>query len=158
MAAILLNKISAKAPRFILQQLGRIYPPFIGMGLKIDYIAKDISRVQVSMPLTFFNRNYVGTHFGGSLFAMSDPFFMIILIHLLGKKYVVWDLEATIQYVSPGRGTVYADFSITEEEVNWIKEQLQTKKKIVFEKTAEILNADSEVVARVHKKIYIRNK
>lgn len=53
-----------------------IYPPFLGAGIRVK-ISKDVKTVDVVMKLTFWNRNYVKTHFGGSLYAMCDPFFFL---------------------------------------------------------------------------------
>ena len=30
----------------------------------------------VKLTLRWYNRNYVGTHFSGNLFTMTDPFYM----------------------------------------------------------------------------------
>lgn len=95
----------ALAPR--LKALGfraalRLYPPYLGAGIRVEEIAPDLRRVVVAMPLTRLNRNYVGTHFGGSLFAMTDPFYMLMLIQNLGPRYVVWDKRSSIRFRKPG--------------------------------------------------------
>src|SRR5262249_43930574 len=113
-----LEKQRIKLTRFV-----RFYPPFLGAGVKVDSISKDFSTIEVSMPLKFWNKNYVGTHFGGSLYTMCDPFFMLILIPQLGPDYIVWDKAATIRFKRPGRGTVKARFHISADTVEDIRAQ-----------------------------------
>ena len=95
----------------------RIYPPFLGAGVRVRDAAPDLSRVEVEMPLTFWNQNFVGTQFGGSLYAMCDPFFMLMLMRRLGPDYVVWDKAARIEFLRPGRGTVSAVFELSDQQV-----------------------------------------
>jgi hypothetical protein len=52
-----------------------LYPPYLGAGVRITRISDDFRDVEVEMPLRFYNRNYFGTHFGGSLYSMCDPFY-----------------------------------------------------------------------------------
>jgi len=84
-------------PKKILFRILQFYPPFLGAGIKVK-VSKDVKTVDVSMKLTFWNRNYVGTHFGGSLYAMCDPFFFFLLMENLGMKYIVWDKGASISF------------------------------------------------------------
>src|ERR1039458_6644721 len=56
-----------------LRRLVNLWPPFLGAGIRIKHIAPDMKAVDVEMKLRWWNANYVGTHFGGSLFAMTDP-------------------------------------------------------------------------------------
>ena len=91
------------------------YAPYWGAGIAIDKIDLDNYAIRVKMPLTRSNRNIVGTHFGGSLYSMVDPFYMLILMHHLGNKYIVWDKSASISFLSPGRSTVYADIRLSAE-------------------------------------------
>src|SRR6218665_3322789 len=60
-----------------------LYPPFLGAGVRVQRISEDFLEVDVAMRLRWFNRNYVGVHFGGSLYAMTDPFFMLMLMQCL---------------------------------------------------------------------------
>ncbi|MBK8671426.1 MAG: DUF4442 domain-containing protein [Bacteroidetes bacterium] len=80
-----------------------IYPPYLGAGIKLKSVNEEFTKIVVEMPLTRLNKNYVGTHFGGSLYAMCDPFFMLILIEHLGKDYIVWDSAAKIEFKKPER-------------------------------------------------------
>jgi len=110
------------------------------------------------MPLRFFNRNYVGTHFGGSLYAMCDPFFMLILINNLGPDYIVWDKAATIRFKRPGTRLVKAVFHVPEERIEEIRAQVQAQGKVEPQFQALVKDADGNVIAEVDKLLYVRKK
>lgn len=110
------------SPRWF-RLLFNIYPFYLGAGIRVAEIARDWRRVRVRMPLRWFNRNYVGTHFGGSLYAMTDPFLMIMAIRNLGRDFVVWDKAAAIEFVSPGRGTVMAEFRLDEADLERMRQE-----------------------------------
>lgn len=135
-----------------------IWPPFLGAGIKLTHITPDLREIRVEMKLRWFNSNYVGTHFGGSLYAMTDPFYMIMLIENLGRDYIVWDKSAQIQYKRPGRGKVSADFKLTQEQINQIRADADSAPKVepVFE--IPVLDEAGEVVALVQRTIYVRRK
>ena len=99
-----------------------IYPPYLGAGIRPRLVDPDNWIFKVSMPLRFYNRNYVGTHFGGSLYSMCDPFFMLILMQKLGRDYIVWDKASEIRFLKPGRGRVEAEFAIPDERVEVFRE------------------------------------
>jgi hypothetical protein len=80
------------------------YPPYLGAGVRVRHISDDFRDVTVSMGLGWYNRNYVGTQFGGSLYSMVDPFYMLMLMENLGRQYIVWDKAADIDFISPGKG------------------------------------------------------
>jgi acyl-coenzyme A thioesterase PaaI-like protein len=101
-----------------------LYPPYLGAGVRVTHIAKDLRRFDVSMPLRFYNRNYVGTQFGGSLYSLCDPFYMLMVFDALGDGYVVWDKAASILFVRPGRGRVHATFEVSAEEIKRICRQV----------------------------------
>ena len=106
------------------------WPPLWGAGIHVDHISKDYREIDVSLKLKFWNRNYVGTQYGGSLYSMTDPFYMLMLLRLMGKNYIVWDKGATIRFIKPGMSKVYAQFRLTEGQIAEFKEELKTKKKI----------------------------
>lgn len=135
-----------------------VWPPFWGAGIRVRVIAADWSYVQVELRQGLLNRNFVGTHFGGSLFAMADPFHMLMLLHLLGKDYVVWDHAAEIEYLKPGRGTVRAEFSVKPEQVGRLRQEAADGSKLLPEFLVEIRDRDAELVARVRKRLYVRLK
>ena len=142
--------------RFGTQAAMNVYPPYAAAGVMIDYISDDYSEIRVSMNLHPLNKNYVGTHFGGSLYSMCDPFYMLILMRRLGNTYIVWDKSATIDFLRPGTGTVSAKFQVSDQEIAYIKDQVAEKKKIdhVFE--TQITAEDGSVVARLKKVLYVR--
>lgn len=134
------------------------YPPFLGAGIRVIHIAADWRHVRVAMALRWYNRNAVGTHFGGSLFAMSDPFFMLMAMHNLGREFVVWDKGAEIEFVAPGRSQVTAEFSLSEGDLEEMRAQTQGGKKFERWLLAEIRGADGALVARVRRQLYVRRK
>ena len=135
-----------------------LWPPFLGAGIKVKHITADFREVVVSMKLRWYNRNYVGTHFGGSLAAMTDPFYMLMLIHILGSEYTVWDKTSTIDFIAPGRGTVTARFSLNDDQIAEIKNETASGNAYFHELSVDIVNESDEVVARVNKKLYVRKK
>lgn len=110
------------------------------------------------MKLSFYNKNYVGSHFGGALFAMTDPFYMLMLMNLLGRDYVVWDKAAAINFVSPGRTTVTADFHVTEAMLADIKAHTANGEKYEPTYRIDVLDTSGKLVARIDKTLYIRRK
>ena len=135
------------------------WPPFLGAGIRVRSIADDFRDAVVELKLGRLNRNYVGTHFGGSLYAMTDPFFMIMLLHNLGGEYLVWDKSGSIEYVAPGRGTVRAHFVLTEARIAEIKAQAAGGERLLPEFQAEVRHAhDDSLVALVRKTLYVRLK
>jgi len=134
------------------------YPPFLGAGIRIKERSPDFRSFLVEMPLLFRNRNYVGVQFGGSLYSMCDPFFMLILLENLGPEYIVWDKSARIEFLKTGTGTVRARFEIGEERLADIRKTVQEKRKTEEFFTAEVLDEKNEVIARVEKTIYIRRR
>ena len=135
-----------------------LWPPFLGAGIRVKHIATDYREVIVTMKLRWYNRNYVGTHFGGSLAAMTDPFYMLMLIHLLGKEYIVWDKTSTIDFITPGRGTVTARFRLNDDQIAEIKNETADGKAYFPALSVDIVNESGEVVACVNKKLYVRKK
>jgi acyl-coenzyme A thioesterase PaaI-like protein len=135
-----------------------LWPPFLGAGIHVRSISADWSEAVVELRARWLNRNYVGTHFGGSLFAMTDPFFALLLMHRLGSQYLVWDQAARIDFVAPGHGTVSARFSLPEERVTEIRAQAEGGGKLLPQFEAEIRDREGALVASVHKTLYVRLK
>jgi acyl-coenzyme A thioesterase PaaI-like protein len=150
--------MNSRWQRMRFQLLVNIYPPYLGAGVRVTRIADDFSAIEVEMRLRPWNRNYVGSHFGGSLFSMVDPFFMIMLIELLGPGYVVWDKAGTIRFRRPGRGTVRARLEISPERVQEIRQAVDAAGKVEPAFRVEIRDAQGEVVAEVEKLISVKKK
>jgi hypothetical protein len=142
----------------ILLKLINFWPPFWGAGIHVDHISKDFLEIDVSLKLRFWNKNYVGTQYGGSLYSMTDPFYMLMLINLLGKEFIVWDKGATIKFLKPGVGKVFAEFRITPGQIEEILEELKTKKKIEPILKVYVKDDAGVVIAEVDKVLYIKNK
>jgi acyl-coenzyme A thioesterase PaaI-like protein len=138
-------------------RLLNLYPPYLGAGVRVRPSA-DLRTFEVRMKIRFWNRNYVGTAFGGSLYAMCDPFFMLILIEALGHDYVVWDKAATIRFRRPGRGTVMATFHIPQERIDEIRAAADAGGKVEPVFTVDVVDEKGEVVADVEKLLYVRRK
>ena len=135
-----------------------LYPPYWGTGITVRSISPDYRETCVQMKMRWYNRNYVKTHFGGSLYAMTDPFFMLMLIHILGDEFVVWDKAAHIDFIKPGQGTVTANFLIKGEQIEKIINNTSDGQKYYPEFSVDIVNEAGEKVARVIKTLYIRKK
>jgi acyl-coenzyme A thioesterase PaaI-like protein len=135
-----------------------LYPPYLGAGVRVYHISKDYRHIKVKMPLYFFNRNYFGTHFGGSIYSMTDPFYVIMLVNNLGKDYIVWDKSAEIEFLKPGKGTLYADFFLTEEELDLIRSNTQNGKRFYPEFWVEVRDEAGDQVARIKKTLYVKRK
>ena len=112
--------------------------------------------IDVEMKLRFWNANYVGTHFGGSLFAMTDAFYMLMLMANLGRDYIVWDKAATIRYRKPGKGTVRAEFRLADSQIEDIREKLKTLPKYEPVFVVEVKDEAGVVIAEVEKVLHVR--
>jgi acyl-coenzyme A thioesterase PaaI-like protein len=134
------------------------WPPFLFSGITVLEVAKDFRDAKVRLKKKMLTSNYVGTLFGGSLFAMTDPFYMVMVLKNLGKDYIVWDKRSEIEYVSPGKVTVYADFHLSDAELEEIKDEVAANGKYLKWFEVDIKSADGTVVAIVKKQIYIRKK
>ncbi|MDD5175389.1 MAG: DUF4442 domain-containing protein [Sterolibacterium sp.] len=145
-------KLNAGALRFAMN----LWPPFVGAGIRVLDIAPDHRSAKVRLCMRWYNRNYNGTQFGGSLYAMTDAFFAMILIWNLGRGYAVWDKEARIQYKRPGRGAVTASFVLTDAQIAEVRAKTASGEKFEPTYRVDVVDAAGQVVATVDKTIYIR--
>ncbi|HVO65341.1 MAG TPA: DUF4442 domain-containing protein [Syntrophales bacterium] len=141
-----------------LKLLINLYPPYLGTGITVKSISPDYREICVQMKMRWYNRNYVKSHFGGSLYAMTDPFFMLMLMHILGKDFIVWDKAAHIDFIKPSEGTVTARFLIGEDRIEKIIDKTADGQKYFPEFSVDIENEAGEKVAHVVKTLYIRKK
>jgi len=141
----------------ILHKVVNLYPPFLGAGIKVRFNEKE-QRAVVTLKLGFFNRNYVGTHYGGSLYSMCDPFYMILLIDRLGPGYIVWDRSASIVFKRPGTGTVKAEFFISDDRLREIRDEADRTGKSLPVFTVDVTDRENRVVATVEKHLSVRKK
>lgn len=138
----------------IREKLINFYPPLLGAGIRARTV--DERTVEVKLKMTPLNRNIVGVHFGGSLYAMCDPWFMLILMRLLGRDYIVWDKAASIQFKKPGRGTMRARFHIPPERVEQIRLEADRNGKIEPTFSVNVMDEAGQVIASVEKLLYVR--
>jgi len=145
---------SARALRRILN----LWPPFLFAGIRVLEVSDDMRRARVVLKRHWYNRNFVGTHFGGSLFAMTDPFWMILVMRGLGRDYIVWDKAGEIDFVAPGREAVYATFHLDDALLDEIRAATADGGKYLRWCETAVCTAGGEVVARVRKQLYVRRK
>jgi acyl-coenzyme A thioesterase PaaI-like protein len=134
-----------------------IWPPFLFSGIRIVSISDNFREAVIELRDRKLNMNYVGVHFGGAIFAMTDPFYMLLAMNLLGRGYVVWDKAARIEYLKPGKATLRAHFKITDEMLADVRANTQNDGDKYFPEWAvDVKSAEGETVARVFKTLYIR--
>lgn len=153
-----MKNITFKLRQLFLEKSINFYAPFLGAGIKLDHVSRDYRHARVSMALTILNKNYMGTQFGGSLYAMVDPWYMLMLIKNLGPGYIVWDKAATINFRKPGTRKVFAEFTLTQGIIDEIKVQLETTVKMDKIFKVEIKDDTGKLIADVDKVLYIRKK
>ncbi|MBV9492860.1 MAG: DUF4442 domain-containing protein [Acidobacteria bacterium] len=142
----------------ILRWKFNLYPAYRGTGARVTYIAADFHEIRVKLPLSLRTRNYVGTIFGGSMYASVDPMYMIMLIRLLGRDYIVWDKAATIRFRKPGRTTLRATFRIEDEELDAIRAATESGSAIDRVYHVQLIDAEGVVHAEIEKVLYVRRK
>ena len=135
----------------------RVFPCYRGTGARVTYIASDFREIRVRLPLSWRTYNYVGTIFGGSMFAAADPIYMIMLIRILGDGYTVWDKAGAIRFLKPGRATLYGTFVVDESTTDEIVESLRTQRSIDRVFSVTLVDAEGVPHAEVEKTIFIRN-
>ena len=134
------------------------FPAYRGSGGRVTYIADDMKTIRIKVPLNWRTRNYVGTIYGGSMYGAIDPIYMLMFIKLLGPKYIVWDKAATIRFKRPGRTTLTAEFTVTDEELSSIRSELEQKEKIDRVYTVDLLDMDKVICASFEKTIHFSKK
>lgn len=144
--------------RDYLLKLWNFWPPFLFSGISAEKVSKDYRHIVSRLKLRFWNANFVGTQYGGSIFSLADPFYMIMLIKNLGPEYVVWDKSARINYLKPGKTDLSAEFKLSEEDLEGIRKAVAETGKIEWSRVIDIKNAQGEIVAQVEKIISIKKK
>jgi acyl-coenzyme A thioesterase PaaI-like protein len=135
-----------------------LFPVYRRTGARISYISSDWQEVHIKLPLNWKTRNYVGTIFGGSMYAAVDPIYMVMLIRLLGRKYVVWDKAATIQFKQPGRNVLTAKFIVSSEELASIRAALEAQKTLDRVYKIDLVDKGGNICAVVEKTIHFKKK
>ena len=147
-----------KLPPGLFRRGLNLWPPFVGAGVRVTRVSDDYREVDVTLKLGLLNRNYFGTQFGGSMFAMTDPFFALMMLQNLGAGYVVWDKAGSIRYLKPGRGDVHARFRLDEVAIE--RARRATARGGRHEPTfrVAIVDADGATIAEVETTLYIRRQ
>lgn len=140
------------------RRLLNLWPPFLCNSIRVQALSEDYSRARVVLRLRPWNRNYVRSQFGGNLFAMTDPFWMLLAMHRLGSDYYVWDKAGMIDFVAPGREDVYASFHLDDAAVEELRAAATGGTKVLRWFETEVATASGEVIARVRKQLYVRLK
>lgn len=135
-----------------------LYPPFLGMGIRVRTFRDDFTRFEVELRARWYNRNLFGTHFGGSLYAMSDPFFVFIITMNLGSGYIVWDKSAVVDFIEPAKGTILGVFEVSKERLEEIRAEVDKLGKNTYHFEADLVDEAGRAVARVRKEVYVRSK
>lgn len=135
-----------------------LFPAYRGTGGRVLYIASDWREVKIKLPLNWRTRNYVGTIFGGSIYGAIDPFYMLMLMHILGPGYTVWDKAAIIRFRRPGKSVLFADFHLSDEEIEEIKNLADGAASIDRVYNVELKDRDGVVHAHIEKTLYISKK
>ena len=141
-----------------LRHVLNLWPPFLFSGVHVTAVTADYRHARVELRMRPWNRNYVGTHFGGSLFAMTDPFWMLLVMQSLGRDYIVWDRAGAIEFVKPGRGTVHARFDLEDATLDELRNATAGGAKALHWFATDVIDAGGYVVARMRKQLYIRRK
>ncbi|MEO6171107.1 MAG: DUF4442 domain-containing protein [Lysobacter sp.] len=141
-----------------LRHILNLWPPFLFSGVHVSRLDADYRHARVELRMRPWNRNYVGTHFGGSLFAMTDPFWMLLVMKSLGGEYLVWDKAGDIEFVKPGRGTVHARFVLETEVLEQLRHAAAGGGKVLHWFETDVVDDAGDVVSRVRKQLYIRRK
>ena len=135
-----------------------LWPPFLAAGIHVTHLAEDWRLARVELRMRPWNRNAVGTHFGGSLFAMTDPFWMLLVMRSIGRDYFVWDRAGAIDFLRPGRGVVHADFRLDDATLEDIRAQTADGAKHLRWFETPVIDANGETVAKVRKQLYEKRK
>lgn len=135
-----------------------IWPPFAFAGIRVTSLSPDFRRARVELANNPLTRNYVGTQFGGSIFAMADPFWMFLTLRALGDDHIVWDQAAEVRFIKPGRGRLHAEFEVTDALLDELREAASDGAKVLHWCETDVLDDSGEVVAHVRKQLYVRLK
>jgi acyl-coenzyme A thioesterase PaaI-like protein len=142
----------------MMRRLINYWPPFLFSGIRVIGIADDWRQVEAELRLRWWNRNAVGTMFGGSLFAMTDPFYPLMLQHNLGREYTVWTKSAAVEFLSPGRTVARVSFRLSAEVLHEIRAATEVGKKCEPEFSGVISDPEGSLIAKVYLTLYVRKR
>jgi acyl-coenzyme A thioesterase PaaI-like protein len=148
----------AQSSPWLARTLMSLYPPLLGAGIRVTRVSPDYRQVRVELPLRWYNANVVGTQFGGSIYAMTDPFYMLMYMRALGPEYAVWDKAAAIEFVKPGRRLLVVEFTLSDGEVDEVRRRTAEGDKHVFDREVLVHDDAGLLVARVIKTLYVKKR
>ena len=135
-----------------------LFPAYRRSGGRITFISEDLKNVKIELPLNWKTKNIVGTIYGGSMYSAIDPIYMVMFIKILGPEYIVWDKAARIDFKRPGRDLLTAEFNISDEQIEEIKEALETSRSITRDFTVELIDKKKKVCAKIEKTLFFQKR
>ena len=135
-----------------------LWAPNLFSGIRVKRFSDDWTHATVELHVNLLTRNYVKTAFGGSMSAMTDPYYFMLVMHQLGRDHVVWDTRGEIEFVTPGRGVLTAEFEVSREKAEELRERARGGAKVLEWFETVITDQDDRIVARVRREVYIREK
>lgn len=154
----MIKRLRERLPHALDWRVFNIWPAIVGTGGRVTHVSRDWTELDVKLPLTWRTRNYVGTIFGGSIYAATDPYVMVMLIRQLGDDYVVWDKSGRVSFKRPGTVTLHAQFRLPKERVAALKSEVDAKNKLDYSYSIDLKDADGKVYATVDKTVFIARK
>jgi len=142
----------------VMRQLLNFWPPFLFAGIKVAELRNNYRYCRVELKNRPWTRNINNTQFGGSMFAMTDPIYPLMLMGALGKEYLVWDKQADINFITPGKGKLVAEFWLSDDMVNAIKAATDQGEKHFPQFLLHIKDQHNQIVAEVNRTVYVRKK
>ncbi len=152
--ATMRRKLSAKWLKRILN----LWPPYLGSGIRVLEISENWDYARVKLRKGLINTNYFGTAYGGSLFSMTDPFYVLLLTNRLGRNYIVWDKGASIKYISPGKTHVFCEFKLSQQQIDEIRAHADANDKHEPRFEVDVFDTDGNLVAKVEKTLHVKRK
>jgi acyl-coenzyme A thioesterase PaaI-like protein len=135
-----------------------VWPCIWCTGGKMTFISGDFKELHVQLKLNIRTRNRVGTVYGGSIYSSVDPYFMLMMMEILGKDYVVWDKGATVKFVRPITDKVKCRFLISDELVEKVKAEIAANGQYVFDMPLQYVDEEGKVYAVFTKTVYTASK
>ncbi|MBS1963820.1 MAG: DUF4442 domain-containing protein [Bdellovibrionales bacterium] len=142
----------------LFRHLINLWPCIRGTGVRATHISDDYREIDLELPLNWRTRNRVGTIFGGSIYASTDPFYMIMLMEILGKDFVVWDKGATLKFKRPGTRTLFMKLRLAKEFTDGVRTRALAEGELTFELPVSYRDEDGVECAEVTKVLYVATK
>lgn len=150
--------LSARMYAWVYRFALNIWPCIAGSGGKVVALSEDFTKLRVKLSLNWRSRNRVGTIFGGSIYSSTDPFYMLMLMEILGRDYVVWDKGATIRFKRPAKETLFIDFLITPQMLEEVRTKVAQDQEGNFIWTIFFRSKDGVVFAEIDKVLYVAKR